>query len=231
MRYLGGKNKLGKQIASFLESIREPGQVYLEPFVGGAWVLQEMSGDRVASDGCTPLITMYNALQSGWLPPEFITAEEYSRIKKLGDRYDPMTAFVGFGCSYSGKWFGGFAQSDTRNYCANAKNSLLKQLPKIKNVKFVYSNDYTEFRPTGMLIYCDPPYQDTTQYGYFNSFDHKRFWTTMRAWSILNTVVVSEYIAPNDFKCVLEMPTRTDMRVAGQQENRIERLFMYRKGE
>ena len=38
MRYLGGKNRIGKKIAAYLESVRG-GREYLEPFVGGAWVL------------------------------------------------------------------------------------------------------------------------------------------------------------------------------------------------
>lgn len=51
MQYLGGKSKTRKQISAFLESVRKPDQTYFEPFVGGAWVLQEMRGKRIASDG------------------------------------------------------------------------------------------------------------------------------------------------------------------------------------
>ena len=32
MQYLGGKSKIRKQIAAFLESLRKPNQVYFEPF-------------------------------------------------------------------------------------------------------------------------------------------------------------------------------------------------------
>lgn len=226
MQYLGGKSKTRKQISDFLESVRKPEQTYFEPFVGGAWVLQEMSGKRIASDGCYPLITMYKDLQNGWIPPENITEDEYLILKKDSDPYNGMRAFAGFGCSYSGKWFAGFAKSGSRNYCENAKNSLLKQLPKIKDVQFRYGV-FSDFSPVEHLIYCDPPYQGTTQYGAFSGFDHELFWKTMREWSKNNTVVVSEYNAPEDFKCVLEIPTKTDMRVNGKKENRIEKLFMY----
>lgn len=51
MQYLGGKSKIRKQIASFLESLRKPNQVYFEPFVGGGWVLQEMSGTGLLQMG------------------------------------------------------------------------------------------------------------------------------------------------------------------------------------
>ena len=56
MQYLGGKSKIRKHIASFLESVRKPEQIYFEPFCGGAWVLQEMTGKRTASDGNKALI-------------------------------------------------------------------------------------------------------------------------------------------------------------------------------
>ena len=178
MRYLGGKSRIRKQISAFLESVRKPDQTYFEPFVGGGWVLQEMSGDRIASDGCYPLIAMYKDLQNGWVPPENITEEEYQSLKIDSDPYNGLIAFAGFGCSHSGKWFAGFARSGSRNYCGNAKNSLLKQLPKIKDVEFIYGL-FHEHNPEKMLVYCDPPYQGTTQYGAFSGFDHVLFWESI----------------------------------------------------
>ena len=43
MQYLGGKSKIRKQIASFLESVRKPEQIYFEPFCGGCHVTQEVT--------------------------------------------------------------------------------------------------------------------------------------------------------------------------------------------
>ena len=76
MQYLGGKSKIRKRVAAFLENLRKPGQSYLEPFVGGAWVLQEMSGERHASDGNIALIAMYQMLQLGWEPPDLVSEDE-----------------------------------------------------------------------------------------------------------------------------------------------------------
>ena len=81
MRYLGGKSKIRKQIATFLESVRKDNQTYYEPFCGGGWVLQEIKGKRFASDGNKSLISMYQALQDGWIPPDFVTEEEYKQKK------------------------------------------------------------------------------------------------------------------------------------------------------
>jgi DNA adenine methylase len=230
MRYLGGKSKIRKQIAAFLESLRKPNQVYFEPFVGGGWVLQEMSGDRIASDGNKALIAMYQALQDGWVPPEFVSEEEYKQIKHTYDESSPMLAFCGFGCSFAGRWFGGYARAPGKDYfAATSKRSLLKQLPLIKDVEFVQGL-YNEHSPEGMLIYCDPPYSNTTQYGAFSGFDHVAFWEKMREWSLNNTVVISEYVAPDDFVCVKEMTSQMGLSV-GDKNNRpkrIEKLFMHK---
>jgi DNA adenine methylase len=109
----------------------------------------------------------------------------------------------------------------------NAHNTLLRQLPKIKDVEFRYGL-FHEHTPKYMLVYCDPPYEGTTQYSAFSGFNNTKFWNRMREWSTNNTVVISEYKAPDDFKCVLEINTKTDMRVAGTKQDRIERLFMYK---
>jgi DNA adenine methylase len=232
MRYLGGKSKIRKEVSSFLESIRNPNQVYLEPFVGGGWILQEMSGERIGSDGNIVLIEMYKALQNGWIPPNEVSEELYRKylIKKhLPDNYDPLTAFIGFGCSFGGKWYGGYARP--RNYALECKSTLLKQLPLIKDVLFK-GCDFTSHTPNNQLVYCDPPYQNTTSYGAFKGFDHDKFWDVMREWSLTNTVVISEYKAPSDFICVREffskMGLSSNTENGGkQQELRSEKLFMH----
>lgn len=230
MRYLGGKSKIRKQIATFLESVRKPEQVYFEPFCGGCHVTQEISGTRIAGDGNYALITMYRALQKGWIPPQSVTEELYAKYKANPNPYDPATAFIGIGCSFGGKWFGGYARQKGYDFAIGGTNAIMRQLPKIQDVEFRYGN-YWEHNPQDMLIYCDPPYQGTTAYGAFKEFDHTRFWNTMRIWSRDNTVVISEYKAPDDFKCVLEIPTKTIIR---DSDNKpilsAEKLFIYTGG-
>ena len=76
-----------------------------------------------------------------------------------------------------------------------------------------------------MLVYCGPPYQGTTEYGAFDGFDHDLFWDTMREWSKNNTVVVSEYSAPEDFKCVAEFSSQMGMTTSGKRPKRSEKIF------
>ena len=124
---------------------------------------------------------------------------------------------------------GGYARSSGKTcYAATSQRSLLKQLPLIQDVEF-HSGSYTQFKPENMLIYCDPPYQGTTSYGAVGEFNHEEFWDTMRKWSENNTVVISEYNAPDDFECVLTCQSRMGLRVeSGANEMRVEKLFKYK---
>jgi len=220
MQYLGGKSKTRKQISAFLGSVRN-GKEYLEPFVGGAWILQEMTGKR----SNVSLITMYKALQEGWLPPENVSEELYAEYKAKQNPEDPLTAFIGIGCSFGGKWFGGYARQTGYSFASGGRRALQKQLPLIQDVLFK-AQSYKCYIPYKCLIYCDPPYENTT--GYKDKFSHAEFWDTMRNWSKDNTVVISEYKAPEDFRCVLEIPTKTIIRDAGNKPLlSIEKLFMY----
>ena len=231
MRYLGGKSKIRKQVAAFLESKRAPGQLYFEPFVGGGWILQEMSGWRVAADGNAALIALYSALLSGWEPPEFVSEEEHRKWRSMTEVVaDPMMAFCRFGCGFGGDWNGGYARSEGKTcYAATTKRSLQKQLPAIRDVVFSHGL-FHDWTPCKALVYCDPPYANTTQYGAFDGFDHDLFWQTMREWVVAgNTVVVSEYSAPPDFPCVHEMHSQMGMTSgdAGERTKRVERMFMH----
>lgn len=230
MRYLGGKSKIRKELAKIIHEQLRPGQTYFEPFVGGGWVLQEVKGRRVAADKNAALITMYKALQSGWEPPADLSEAEYASLKAAQDVANPRTAFAGVGCSFAGKWFDGYARDKRmeRPYAAQVAASLRRQTPLIKDVLFLYGG-YSDFSPSGCLIYCDPPYAGTTGYTAAGAFDSAQFWATLRRWARYNTLLISEYAAPSDFKCIWEGASLSGLRPGEglKQRYNVERLYTY----
>lgn len=194
--------------------------------------MQEMDGKRIGYDLNDPLITMYRCLQKGWIPQQTMEPTEYKTLKTVQDPADPRTAFAGIGCSFAGKWFGGFignGEGAAKCSVGASARGLLKQLPKIQDVKFRHS-DYREISlPANSLIYCDPPYEGTTQYPSVPKFDHSEFWNQVKEWTLTgHSVVVSEYYAPKEFTCVMEIPRSMCMRNSnGAQERVVEKLFMY----
>lgn len=225
MQYFGGKQRIADDIVPIIQLFRGD-RPYFEPFVGGANIIHKVTGGvRIASDIMPDLIALYKELQNGWQPPMNLTVEQYQQLKA-----DPeptaLKAFAGFGCSFAGKYFGGYAGNNTeRSYATNAANSLKKKTKGLDGVDF-YCGSYDSFTPQGCLIYCDPPYKGTTAYKGAGKFDSERFWDICRKWATNNIVLISEYDAPSDFILVWEKAVKTDIRGTAGQLDRIERLFM-----
>lgn len=222
MRYLGGKTKIGKRIAHYLNSLRDDNQMYYEPFVGACGVFQHMANPKEGSDSSKDLMLMFNALLNGWVPPVHISKDMYTKLKKFPP--SPLRSFVGFGCSFGGNWFSGYADG-SRNFAREAHNSLIAMLPRIKGATF-HHRDYRrcEFEP-GSLVYCDPPYAYNIGYGAAGELDIPVFWDKVREWSLNSTVLVSSYDAPPDFHSVMEISTLSGTRANGrEQKTRTERL-------
>lgn len=229
MRYFGSKQRIARKLAAFMQPEITRRGAYAEPFVGGAAVLSQIHAPlRQANDINEHLIAMWRALMAGWNPPTRLSESEYTSARNLPIG-DPLVAFAGFGCSFGGKWFGGYARSGTRNYAMNARNSCLKKKKGLKGVEW-HSGDYRQFHIyEGAVIYCDPPYAGTTQFSAAPAFDWLSFWDYVReAEKEGFCCFVSEYSAPPDFDCVLEISTKTDMHGAGRA-GRVERLFRYAK--
>lgn len=234
MHYLGGKNRTKKEIAEFINT-KNNSLPYWEPFVGGAWVLSEVSKTRgtplYASDANPSLIRMYNKLQGGWRPPEEVTEEEYQMYKSGKGTFE-LAAFVGIGCSFGGKWFGGYARdkkgvSDAALYAGRAARSLDNKMRLLKEVDFFCSDFMMGYAPEHeCVIYCDPPYRGVTSYDAFTyNFDHDAFWEQVRTHHHNgHVVIVSEYSAPDDFECALEIEMKLALQTSDR--NRVERLFM-----
>lgn len=225
MRYLGGKSRTANQISGYLNVIRQPGQPYWEPFVGAGWVLAKIrGGDIYASDANPALIAMWQALQAGWEPPAVVT-EEMHKAAKRGEYEPHLEAFIRFGCSFGGDWNGGYARGNTSPQMV--KNSLMRKLRM--DAQFFHADFITCPAPApACLIYCDPPYDDTTGYGNVPPWNPQAFWQRVRELEGEgHTVVVSEYKAPTGFDCVVRMPTKTEIRTQNGRELRIERLFRY----
>lgn len=219
MLYLGGKNRLGARIAAILEGLRLPGQSYLEPFVGGAGVLHHLSGLREASDVDTDLICMWRAAtEEGWVPPTKVSEEEYAAARR-GECSAHLTGFIKYACSWGSKPWGGYARGN-REYARVGSEGVVKKAKRMADVRWSVAS-YEQLRPVGKLIYCDPPYAGTTQH--VTGFDHVAFWEVIRGWSSDNTVLVSEYTAPEDFEVVAEFPLANKLKV--ERTRATERLF------
>ena len=222
MNYLGGKSRIAGKIASLFPS----GLPFVEPFCGGLNVTVQRPDYSFCNDKNKALITLYRAVQNGFELPDFVDENTYQEYKAKQDENDPLTAFIGIGCSFGAKWFGGYARNGKGdNYALRAKRSLLKKLGVCRDVVFT-SEDYREFLrdvPYG-LVYMDPPYKGTTEYK-DRGFNSEEFYDVCRTLSKTCKVYVSEYVMPDDFKCVLEIPTVSTLEKNSKHCERMERVY------
>ena len=189
MKYMGSKNRFAKELLPIILKDRTKVQYYVEPFAGGMNLIDKVEGNRIANDINTDLIEMWKALVcDDWIPNTFVSREMYNEIRSNKKDYEPwLVGWVGFNCSYSGKYFGGYAGKvktkigTERNYQTEARKNVDKQIPKLKGVVFT-NQKYTDIDiPPNSIIYCDPPYQNTTKYS--TDFNHNLFWDWVRTKS------------------------------------------------
>lgn len=233
MMYMGGKSRIAKPISEIInnsiKSMERP--CFVSLFCGSCSVESKVTGYSriILNDKHEYLIALLKGVQAGYVLPETITEEQYRYIRANKD-VDPVIAgFVGFGCSFGGKWFGGYARNSVgRNYASESKKSLLKDMSTLGNAEFI-CDDYRKVPiPQGAVVYADPPYANTTGYS-GEKFDSEEFWQYMRLLAVTGrTLYISEQTAPPDFICVWEKPiTRTLDRNKDNQFKATEKLFTY----
>lgn len=250
---VGGKAKKAREICAFLESQRKHGQPFYEPFVGGANIVSRMKGERWASDNNPYLVAYYQAMQNDWLPPEFLSKEVYDNMRKNPLEYPPeLVGYVGHGYSFGAKWFGSYsAREDNATFrkeqlkknvkkwgeghkngrCSGnsahlrARERYFKLHPLLKGVHFLSLNYWELEIPDGSMVYCDPPYADTTQAYFSTEFDSAAFWSWAEDLSERCDVYVSEYKAPPSWESVWQKEVPSTLASTSNSKKRIETLW------
>jgi len=245
MKYMGSKARIAKYILPIILKDRREGQFYVEPFVGGANMIDKVDGNRFGSDNNKYLIAMWKKLQAGWMPPMEISRDFYNECR---NKYNKDSAnsnnyhiigYVGFNGSYGGRFYdGGFAgitktrENKERNYPLEAWNNVTEQVLKIEDVIFSHSDYKSLVIPEKSIIYCDIPYANSKGYKSAKDFKHDELWQWCRdKVAEGHQVFVSEYNAPDDFICVWEKEVSSSLRansvISGNKKS-IEKLFTIR---
>ena len=235
MQYMGGKEKIANQIVEFMQPEIDKRGIYVEPFVGGASVISRVKAPlRIGADINEALINMYKALSNGWIPPNVLTEEEYNELKRIKAPNNPLTAFAGFGCSFGGVYFSGYAKPNkkNKNYASMAHNSIRRKMRNLLDVKWIVSN-YNALKIQGRsVIYCDPPYANTTRYKGIEKFDSDLFWEWCSQKHYEgHAVYVSEYKAPENFECRFKIKKYLDLRSKNGNEIRVEKIFVHKDAD
>ena len=231
---MGSKNRVAKEIKPFFQNYLDNGFDFVEPFVGGANMIDKVEGKRIGADLNEYLIEALILIRDNAKKiPDLITEDDYQKLKEEM-KVDGITGFAGFAMSFGGKFFGGYRRDvagtkgcveNMKTQTRRSKQNAIKQSENLKGVKLVNcSYDELPLNSDNCLIYCDPPYEGTTSYR--DEFDHTKFWNWCREMSDRGHVVfISEYNAPDDFECVWQKEVATT--ISKQQGKKdIEKLFI-----
>lgn len=241
---MGSKNKIAKHIVPILQKCIDDNNIttYIDTMCGGANIIDKIRCEnKYGYDRSDTLIALLQQAQKDMSSVlEDGSRELWDKGKayvKDGIMPESMTlAEIGamefFASFNNGGFPRGYAKNTSiRNYFKEARRNLEKQAPNLKDIQFI-CRAYQDLDPIkGSVIYCDPPYQGTKQYGYANQpkFDYDHFWNWVREMSKDNYVFVSEQQAPEDFEIVWEQKvTRTNNLTNDYKA--IERLFRWKNG-
>jgi len=233
MKYIGSKNRIAKEILPIM--LKERGQrTWVEPFVGGANVIDKVNGNRIGNDNQEYVISLYKALQSGWKPPIEVGSDLFFEVENNKEKYPKeLVGYLGTQLTFGCQWWGSFRRDNTgkRKYDLEAYNNVMKQQPNLIGIDFVFGDYRDLVIQNNSLIYCDPPYRGVRKYVGNDKFDSDTFWEVCRNWSKQGHIVfVSEYTAPDDFECVWskEISASANNSIKnGQSLKAVEKLFKF----
>lgn len=231
MKYLGSKNRIAKHILPIMLEQRKENSCWVEPFVGGANMIDKVEGWRIGSDLNEYVIALLNEMTKHNFEAPEIGEEKYNDIKLNQSKYPKwIVGYAGTQLSFGATWFGSYRRDrkGKRNYCLEARNNVNKQAKNLVGASFK-NFAYDELPiPNNSIIYCDPPYDTKATKGkYKNDFDHSKFWQWCKGKSKNgHTVFISEYNAPDDFKCVWQMEMNQRMNNNADTSKTIEKLFI-----
>ncbi len=200
MQYFGGKAKIAKELSVVLNNyLIGNDKPFIDAFCGSCNIISKIDSNRIriANDKHKELIAVWQWVKKMGVDrlPTDVSKELYYYIKTSTTSPDWLKGFVGFGCSFAGKWWGGYGECKRGyNYAKGSSNSLARKMVGLNNVNFV-CGDYFDIAIPSVpsIIYCDIPYKNTTGYS-GGTFNHEAFYQWGNEMKALGHIVlVSEY--------------------------------------
>jgi DNA adenine methylase len=235
MKYMGSKNRIAKYLLPIILKDRKPDQWYVEPFVGGANMIDKVDGNRIGSDFNCSVVDALIFIRDCTTPLSNIEYTEYdynnaANLARKGKTLSGVDSYALIAFSFGAKWIGGWSRGknskgEQRDYVSEQYRASEKQKPLLQGIK-LKSCSYSSIEiPNESIIYCDPPYAGTTKYR--DELDYGLFWQWCRDMSKKgHEVFISEYNAPNDFECLWQKEIQSGLNT-DTTKKAVEKLFKY----
>lgn len=236
---MGSKARIAKHILPIILESRIEGQWYVEPFVGGANMIDKVTGSRAGYDLNQWVVDALKFIRDCELPKnnlEFTEDDYRGCAEAVRSRVEPpkgrgLAGYALISFSFGAKWIGGWTRGKNskggqRDYVAEQYRGNTKQKPLLQGVRLGCCSYDQIALPPKSIIYCDPPYEGTTKYK--DDFDHEMFWAWCREKAAEgHRVFISEYSAPADFVCVWSKELGVSVAKDGGHKKATEKLFIH----
>lgn len=234
---MGSKARIAKYLLPITLKDRKEGQWYVEPFVGGANMIDKVEGNRIGADSNKAVIDALIFIRDCNTPKnnDEYSESDYSKdsvMARLGKDIGGLASYALIAFSFGAKWIGGWSRGknskgEHRDYVNEQHKASEKQRPLLKSVNLVNSSYGDLEIPPNSIIYCDPPYAGTTKYK--DDFNHAEFWQWCREkCDEGHQVFISEYNAPDDFVCIWQQELNVSVAKEGKHKKAIEKLFIHK---
>ena len=227
-------NDLDKDITNAFERVVSQDREWIKTLIVSRTEFTEIKAkeNKTTDDFLKLLINSFGNQKNYYLYSKEISDLKYNLAKEIIEKHDV---------------FSGYKQTETYKRAIEQPKQLeqlirlsglerlvqleqlgqLERLERIDEVKATNKSYHDFSEVSGAILYLDPPYEGTTQYGYINSFDSQEFYDWAFKMAKNNIVIISSYsISDKRFEAVYSFDKARSNIQSITRNDKCEKLFM-----
>ena len=227
-------NDLDKDITNAFERVISKDREWIKTLIVSRTEFAELKAkeNKTTDDFLKLLINSFGNQKNYYLYSKEISDLKYNLAKEIIEKHDV---------------FSGYKQTETYKRAIEQPKQLeqlirlsglerlvqleqlgqLERLERIDEVKATNKSYHDFSGVSGAILYLDPPYEGTTQYGYINSFNSQEFYDWAFEMSKNNIVIISSYsISDKRFEAVYSFDKARSNIQSITRNDKCEKLFM-----
>ena len=227
-------NDLDKDITNAFERVVSQDREWIKTLIVSRTEFAELKAkeNKTTDDFLKLLVNSFGNQKNYYLYSKEISDLKYNLAKEIIEKHDV---------------FSGYKQTETYKRAIEQPKQLeqlirlsglerlvqleqlgqLERLERIDEVKATNKSYHDFSGVSGAILYLDPPYEGTTQYGYINSFNSQEFYDWAFEMSKNNIVIISSYsISDKRFEAVYSFDKARSNIQSRTRNDKCEKLFM-----
>ena len=227
-------NDLDKDITNAFERVISKDREWIKTLIVSRTEFAELKAkeNKTTDDFLKLLINSFGNQKNYYLYSKEISDLKYNLAKEIIEKHDV---------------FSGYKQTETYKRAIEQPKQLeqlirlsglerlvqleqlgqLERLERIDEVKATNKSYHDFSEVSGAILYLDPPYEGTTQYGYINSFNSQEFYDWAFKMAKNNIVIISSYsISDKRFEAVYSFDKARSNIQSRTRNDKCEKLFM-----